>query len=71
MSNTKTFRYVLRPENMKDPVSLQSTQAINVPVGNLKGEKLKNVQLIQLLSSQRLLKEIGVDCRIDSSLYVR
>ena len=54
---------------MKDPISVQSTQAINIPVGNFKGDKLRNVQLIELLSNEKLLNEIGVDCRVSSSLY--
>ena len=40
--STQNIRYVLRPQNMTDPISLQSTKDINIPIGNYNGDKLKN-----------------------------
>eukprot|EP01084_Bolivina_argentea_P042306 78024_1 len=68
-TNKQQIRYVLRPENMTDPIALQSTQQINIPIGNYKGNKLKNVKLIDLLSKKHLLQQIGVNCDISGSLY--
>eukprot|EP01083_Nonionella_stella_P084882 235075_1 len=66
---SKRIRYVLRPQNMKDPIALQSTQAINLPIGNYLGNKLKNHKLIDVLSQEKLLKAIGVNCKLSGSLY--
>eukprot|EP01084_Bolivina_argentea_P022576 41964_1 len=68
-SNKNNIRYALRPQNMTDPISLQSTQEINIPIGNYNGNPLRNVPLIDLLSNENLLKQIGIDCTLDSSLY--
>ena len=54
---------------MSDPISVQSTQSINVPVGNFEGKKLRNVRMTDLLSQPQLLKEIGLDCKLSGSLY--
>ena len=64
-----SIRYVLRPQNMTDPISLQSTKDINIPIGNYNGDKLKNVRLIDLLSKPNLLKDIGLNCKLSGSLY--
>eukprot|EP01083_Nonionella_stella_P311910 1113702_1 len=66
---SKTIRHVLRPQNMKDPISLLSTKQINTPIGNYMGDKLHNVRLIHLLSKPALLRQIGLDCRLSGSLY--
>eukprot|EP01084_Bolivina_argentea_P196007 336097_1 len=68
-TNQNTIRYALRPQNMKDPIALQSTQEINLPIGNYNNNKLRNVKLIDILSNENLLKEIGIDCTLHSSLY--
>ena len=52
-----------------DPISLKSTQRVNIPVGNLTNEPLRNVKLIDLLSSPQLLSDIGVACKLKGSLY--
>eukprot|EP01083_Nonionella_stella_P187489 689103_1 len=68
-NKSRRLRYVLRPQNMKDPIALQSTQSINLPIGNYEGEKLKNHKLIQVLSQEKLLHKIGLKCKLSGSLY--
>eukprot|EP01084_Bolivina_argentea_P273987 466847_1 len=68
-NSNSNIRYVLRPENMTDPISLKSAQSINIPIGNYKNDKLRNTKLIDLLSNENLLKEIGVNCKLEGSLY--
>eukprot|EP01084_Bolivina_argentea_P054322 99663_1 len=68
-SKSNNIRYVLRPENMTDPISLRSTKSVNIPIGNYSGNKLQNIKLIDLLSKQDLLKDIGLNCKLSGSLY--
>eukprot|EP00484_Ammonia_sp_Unknown_P014313 CAMPEP_0197058504 /NCGR_PEP_ID=MMETSP1384-20130603/108588_1 /TAXON_ID=29189 /ORGANISM="Ammonia sp." /LENGTH=50 /DNA_ID=CAMNT_0042493281 /DNA_START=44 /DNA_END=192 /DNA_ORIENTATION=- len=49
---------------MTDPISIQSTKLINIPIGNYNGDKLKNARLIDLLSKEDLLKQVGLECTL-------
>eukprot|EP01084_Bolivina_argentea_P070718 128597_1 len=69
LQQNNSIRYALRPQNMKDPITAQSVAKINVPIGNYKGNKLHNVKLIHLLSDEKLLKNIGIDCKLSATLY--
>eukprot|EP01084_Bolivina_argentea_P168630 292397_1 len=64
-----SIRYALRPQNMTDPIAPQSTAKINIPIGNYNGNKLHNIKLIDLLSDENLLKQVGLNCKISGSLY--